>query len=195
MNMSRMLLLLTLAFAFVSPTYKSTKDFFVLVLVALSCYCCRSSLLRNGIAVYELWFFQVIFQKNFQEKIRWICHSLRHQKIFSLCLSNSPFGWWNWINLKIKNSRKPNSMPFLAFRPEIICGPNRGSFAVQLGDHLRSGDHLWSGIIGIWEFFLYISSRLLSPLQVLWCLILRTSNFAHRSKVADNTAVLIRSSV
>ena len=33
---------------------KSTQDFSVLVLVASSYYCCRSSLLRNSIAVYEL---------------------------------------------------------------------------------------------------------------------------------------------
>ena len=43
-------------------------------------------------------------------------------------------------------------MPFLIFRRDnlrstsgIICGS--GSFAVQFGDHFRSGDHLWSGII------------------------------------------------
>ena len=43
-------------------------------------------------------------------------------------------------------------MPFLAFRRDhlrstsgIIWGS--GSFAVQFGDHFRSGDHLWSGII------------------------------------------------
>ena len=43
-------------------------------------------------------------------------------------------------------------MPFLIFRRDhlrstsgIICGS--GSFAVQFGDHFRSGDHLRSGII------------------------------------------------
>ena len=43
-------------------------------------------------------------------------------------------------------------MPFLVFRRDhlrstsgIICGS--GSFAVQFGDHSRSGDHLRSGII------------------------------------------------
>ena len=43
-------------------------------------------------------------------------------------------------------------MPFLIFRRNhlrstsgIICG--LGSFAVQFGDHFRSGDHLPSGII------------------------------------------------
>ena len=43
-------------------------------------------------------------------------------------------------------------MPFLVFRRDhlrstlgIICGS--GSFAVQFGDHFRSGDHLRSGII------------------------------------------------
>ena len=31
---------------------------------------------------------------------------------------------------------------------------NRGSFAVQFGDHFRSGDHFWSGIIrGAVQFF------------------------------------------
>ena len=53
----------------------------VLVLVALSCYRCRSSLLRNSIAVYELWFFPVNIQINCQERIRWICHGLRRQRI------------------------------------------------------------------------------------------------------------------
>ena len=45
-----------------------------------------------------------------------------------------------------------NSMPFLVFRRDhlrstsgIVCGS--GSFAVQFGDHFRSGDHLQSGII------------------------------------------------
>ena len=33
----------------------------------------------------------------------------------------------------------------LRFKPGIICGS--GSFAVQFGDHFRSGDHLRSGII------------------------------------------------
>ena len=49
-------------------------------------------------------------------------------------------------------SRKPNSMPFLIFWQDhlrslsgIIFGS--GSFAVQFGDHFRSGDHLPSGII------------------------------------------------
>ena len=43
-------------------------------------------------------------------------------------------------------------MPFLIFRRDhlrstsgIICGS--GSFAIQFGDHFRSGDHLRSGII------------------------------------------------
>ena len=36
---------------------KSRQDFYVLVLVVLSYYCCRSSLLRNSISVYELWNF------------------------------------------------------------------------------------------------------------------------------------------
>ena len=43
-------------------------------------------------------------------------------------------------------------MPFVVFRRDhlrftsgIICGS--GSFAVQFGDHFRSGDHLRSGII------------------------------------------------
>ena len=53
---------------------KSTQDFYVLVLLALSYYCFRSSLLRDSIAVYELWLFPVIFQKNCEENIRWICH-------------------------------------------------------------------------------------------------------------------------
>ena len=49
-------------------------------------------------------------------------------------------------------TRGTNSMPFLVFRRDhlrprsgIICGS--GSFAVQFGDHFRSGDHLPSGII------------------------------------------------
>ena len=43
-------------------------------------------------------------------------------------------------------------MPFLIFQRDhlrstsgIVCGS--GSFAVQIGDHFRSGDHLRSGII------------------------------------------------
>ena len=82
-----LLLLLTLAFVFVFRSFseksdyltwkciqiKSTQDFYVLVVTALSHYCCWFSLLRNGIAVYELWFFSVIFQKNCQEKIRQFC--------------------------------------------------------------------------------------------------------------------------
>ena len=61
------------------------------------------------------------------------------------------------MKIKFKNREnpenpKPNSMPFLVFgwgsfvvNIAIICG--LGSFAVQFGDHFRSGDHLWSGII------------------------------------------------
>ena len=58
----------------------------------------------------------------------------------------------NKFKNKIKKSRTPNSMPFLIFRRDhlrstsgIICGS--GPFAVQFGDHFRSGDHLRSGII------------------------------------------------
>ena len=55
--------------------------------------------------------------------------------------------------LKIETTiQGTNSMPFFVFRrdhlrstSEIICGS--GSFAVQFGDHFRSGDHLRSGII------------------------------------------------
>ena len=55
--------------------------------------------------------------------------------------------------LKIETSTEgTNSMPFLVFRRDhlqstlgIIWGS--GSFAVQFGDHFRSGDHLRSGII------------------------------------------------
>ena len=55
--------------------------------------------------------------------------------------------------LKTKSTtRGTKSMPFLIFRRDhlrstsgIICGS--GSFAVQIGDHFRSGDHLRSGII------------------------------------------------
>ena len=50
------------------------------------------------------------------------------------------------------STRGTNSMPFLVLRRGsfevhigIICGS--GSFAVQFGDHLRSGDHLRLGII------------------------------------------------
>ena len=56
------------------------------------------------------------------------------------------------LNRKIPENPKPNSMPFLVFgrgsfvvHIGIICGS--GSFAVQFGDHFRSGDHLRSGII------------------------------------------------
>ena len=39
----------------------------------------------------------------------------------------------------------------------IICGPHRGSFAVQFGDHFRSGNHLRSGIIcGAVQLFSYL---------------------------------------
>ena len=54
--------------------------------------------------------------------------------------------------IKIKKPRKPNSMPFRAFRRDhlpstwwINCGSE--SFSVQFGDHLPSGDHLRSEII------------------------------------------------
>ena len=64
------------------------------------------------------------------------------------------------------STRGTNSMPFLVLRRGsfvvyigIICGS--GSFAVQFGDHLRSGDHLWSGIIcGAVQFFETKSFRL-----------------------------------
>ena len=41
---------------------KSTQDFYVLVMVALSYYCCRSSLLRNGIHALS-------FSCNFSEEL------------------------------------------------------------------------------------------------------------------------------
>ena len=130
---------------------KSTM-IFVLVLVALNCYRCRSSLLRNGIAVYELCFFPVNVQINCQERIRWICHGLRRQRIFSLSLSTESFSWWKWIKIKIKNpgNQTPCHSSFvgrdhLRSTSEIIR--DSGSFAVQFGDHFWSGDHLRSGII------------------------------------------------
>ena len=97
---------------------------------ALSCYCCRSSLLRNSIAIFELWFSSVIFQKNCQEKIRWSCDSLRRQEIFSLSLSNSSFSWWKWINVNTKQIQetKLHVIPrFLAGSFGSICGPHLGS--------------------------------------------------------------------
>ena len=51
----------------------SKQDFYVIVGLSYFCYC-RSSLLRNNIAVYELSVFPVIFQKNCQQKIWWICN-------------------------------------------------------------------------------------------------------------------------
>ena len=44
----------------------STQDLYVMV-VDQACW-------ENGIAIYELRFFPVIFQKNCQDKIRWICY-------------------------------------------------------------------------------------------------------------------------
>ena len=121
---------------------KIDEIFLCLSFGSISCYCCRSSLLRNSIAVKELSFFPVIFQKTCQEKIKWICHSLRRQKIFSSCLSNSSFSWWKWMHIKTKKSRKPNSTPFLLFR--------RGSFVVHITfairDHLRSSLGIISGL-------------------------------------------------
>ena len=46
-------------------------------------------------------------------------------------------------NLNLDPRNKLHAIP--GFTVGIICGPHRGSFAVQFGDHLRSGDHLQSG--------------------------------------------------
>ena len=50
---------------------------------------------------------------------------------------------------KIKKRKNPGNLTpcHSSFSAGIICGPHRGSFAVQFGDHFRSGDHLRSGII------------------------------------------------
>ena len=129
---------------------KSTQDFHVLVLLALSYYCCRSSFLRNSIAVYELWFFPVIFQKNCQERIKWIVivyvvnfsflyvyqkhiMLLINIKKRSFGLSNLSFTWWKWINSKTTQTQNPgNQTPcHSSFSNGIICDPHRGSFAVK----------------------------------------------------------------
>ena len=55
--------------------------------------------------------------------------------------------------LKVETTaRGTNSMPF---HVGTICSPHRGSFAVQFGDHFRSGDHLRSGIICCAVPFIY----------------------------------------
>ena len=96
MNMSQTLLLLVSTLVFVSVSravgaksdfeirllklemasiqIKSTQDLYVMV--ALSYFsCCRSNLLRKWYCYLRaLIFFPVIFQKNCQEKIRWICY-------------------------------------------------------------------------------------------------------------------------
>ena len=119
---------------------KIYERFLCLSFGSISCYCCRSSLLRNSIALKELWLFPVIFEKNCQEKIRWICHSLRRQKIFSSCLSNSSFSWWKWMNIKAKKSRKPNSTPFRRGSSFVV----HITFAIR--DHLRSSLGIISGL-------------------------------------------------
>ena len=46
------------------------------------------------------------------------------------------------IMLKLKPRPEEQIPCHSSFSNGIICGPNRGSFAVQVGDHFRSGDHL-----------------------------------------------------
>ena len=49
----------------------------------------------------------------------------------------------------LKNFRKLNSMPFLVFRRDNLRSTSEGiirdsgSLPVQIGDHFRSGNHLW----------------------------------------------------
>ena len=73
--------------------------------------------------------------------------------------------------------RPEEQTPFLVFRRDhlrsasgIICGS--GSFAVQFGDHFRSGDHLRSRII-CGAVQLYV--RIWSPIQIVGNLRLKTT--------------------
>ena len=58
--------------------------------------------------------------------------------------------------LKLKPRPEEQTPCHSSFSGGIICGPYRGSFAVQFGDHFRPGDHLRSRIIcilgdsGVW---------------------------------------------
>ena len=84
------------------------------------------------------------------------------------------------FELKLEiTTRGTNSIPFLIFRRDhlrstsgIIC--NSGSFAVQFGDHFRSGDHLRSGIIcGAAQ---YICSEMRSDSK--WCFAFVVNEFS-----------------
>ena len=135
------------------PNKIYTRFSYILVLLAFSFYCCRSSLLRNSIAVYKLWFFQY-----FSGFIILICHeNYIWIKVYVVRIS---FLYVYLIHrlvdkskYKINRKNPGNETPlFLVFRRDhlrstsgIICGS--GSLAVQFGDHFGSGDHLRSGII------------------------------------------------
>ena len=66
-----------------------------------------------------------------------INYSLRRQNIFSLRLSNLSFSQWKWINIKMKWKIQETKLHTIQRFPA-------GSFAVHIGGHFRSGDHLLS---------------------------------------------------
>ena len=85
-------------------------------------------------------------------------YSLRCQYIFSLIWFNLSFSWWKkkqkgkeekWKKKNPGNQNPCHSLfscgNHLRSTSGIICCS--GLFAVQFGDHFRSGDHLRSGII------------------------------------------------
>ena len=107
---------------------KSMQVVYVLVMVALSCYCCRSRLLRKGISLYELWFFPVIFQKNCKEKVRWICHEYNLNSI--LMANQSHF----FLTILLKNYGKKSK---LVNRKNISQQPRSTTTIAQCEHNVR----------------------------------------------------------
>ena len=134
------------------------SKYFVLVLVVLSYYCGRSSLLWNSIAVYELWLFSSNFSEELSKEnkmnLSWaldLNYSLRRQNILSLFyLIYRLVVKKNKYKNKIKNKKKLQDNKLHAI-PRFSAG----SFVVHIGDHFRSGIicGLISGSFPVWGSF------------------------------------------
>ena len=115
--------------------------------------CCEIVLLSKSCD-----FLPVIFQKpelSKENKMNWaweldLNYSLRHQNIFSLCLSNSSFSDENKIKKKKIQETKLHAIPRFS----------AGSCTVHIGDHFRFG--IICGLVIVWgrgSFAALYSSR------------------------------------
>ena len=104
-------------------------------------------MLRNGIAVYELLFFPVIFQEQFSRENKVILSGELLFIIYVVRISIRYVQVHLIHDLVDENKQIQKLKEIRETKLHAILFFPAGSFAVQFGDHFRPGDHFRSGFI------------------------------------------------